>query len=26
VARFLGKHNVVAIRDPKLAESMHHHQ
>ncbi len=27
VVRFLGKHNVVAIRDPKLAESVfHHHQ
>ncbi len=27
VARFLGKHNIVAIRDPKLVESvLHHHQ
>jgi hypothetical protein len=27
VARFLGKHSVVAIRDPKLPESVfHHHQ
>lgn len=25
VCRFLGKHNIVAIRDPKLAESVHHH-
>lgn len=25
VARFLGKHSVVAIGDPRLAESVHHH-
>ena len=25
VARFLGQNSVVAIRDPKLAESVHHH-
>ena len=26
VSRFLGKHNIVAIGDPKLEESMHHDQ
>ena len=25
VTRFLGKHNIVAIGDPRLSESVHHH-
>jgi hypothetical protein len=25
VTRFLGKHNLVPVRDPRIGESLHHH-